>query len=168
MILIKKMLLIYFYASNILINLILNFEVGIEIIGSLVLVLDFLGFGFDILGSWSIEVKGHGDWIDAVSWSALVDSVVSISTWSISFWLLESWFEQLIDPELRWVHTRLTTVVENVVDRVVLFEWLCARMAAWSGWVCSDSRIAEEGLVEITLHGEELRVSLDHSKGGKI
>ena len=76
--------------------------------------------------SWSVQVEGHCDGPDAVGWGVFVDGVLSVSTWSVSGRLLKSWLEDLVDPELLWIHASLTAVVENVIDGVVLLERLLA------------------------------------------
>ena len=81
---------------------------------------DFLGW------SWSVQVEGHCDGPDAVSWGVFVDGVLSVGTWSVSCRLLKSWLEDLVDPELLRIHASLTAVVENVVHGVVLLERLLA------------------------------------------
>ena len=97
---------------------------------SLELILDNWLSGL-VLWSWTVEIKGHGDWPHAVGWSVLVLGVVSVSAWGVGLRLLKSWLEDLVDPELVWIHAGLSAVVENVVDRVVLLEWLGAGVAAW-------------------------------------
>jgi len=81
-----------------------------------------------------------------VSWGVLVVSVLSVGTWSVGITLLKAWLEKFVQPELRWIHASLTTVVEDVVDGVVLLKWLSAVMAAWVSRLWSILSWVEEGI----------------------
>ena len=125
----------------------------------------------NVLLGGSVEVEGHSDGPDAVGWGVLVVSVVSVGAWGVSGRLLKSWLEDLVDPELAWIHAGLSAIVENVINRVVLLQWLGARVAAWSGWLvltngarsspCGFLRGIVVGLIEepvdfLLSHREEL------------
>lgn len=81
-----------------------------------------------------------------MSWCVLVVSVLSIGTWSVGFTLLKSWLEKLVQPVLGWIHASLTTVVEDVIDGVVLLKRLSAVMAAWVSRLWSILSWVEESI----------------------